>query len=73
MPTLQCKKIAASRAIQPNPLKSQDFRTARQRVFFCRATKYSLQAGVRYRRAVELKKKKLSFETAVTKSLDART
>jgi hypothetical protein len=42
-------------------------------LFLCRATKYSLQAGVRHRRAVEIKKKKLSFETAVTKSLEART
>jgi hypothetical protein len=32
-----------------------------------------LQAGVRHRSDVELKKKKLSFETAVTKSLDARS
>jgi hypothetical protein len=32
-----------------------------------------LRAGVRHRRDVGIKKKKLSFATAVTKSLDART
>jgi hypothetical protein len=41
--------------------------------FLCRATKYSLRTGVRHRRAVEIKKKKLSFEIAVTNPLDART
>jgi hypothetical protein len=64
----------ASRAKEPNPLKSHDFQTLRApKGFLCRATKYSLPAGVRHRRVVEIKKKKLSFETVVTKSLDART
>jgi len=56
------------------PLKIQTFRpSVNFRLFLCRATKYSLRAGVRHRWDVETKKKKLSFETAVTKSLDART
>jgi hypothetical protein len=58
----------------PNLLKSQDFRDLIAiKGFLWRATKYSLRAGVRLRRALELKEKKLSFETAVTKLLDART
>jgi hypothetical protein len=57
-----------------NPLNCQAFRTpANLSLFLYTATKYSLWGGVRHRRAVEIKKKKLSFETAVTKSLDART
>jgi hypothetical protein len=42
-------------------------------LFLYRVTKYYLGGGVRHRWVVEIKKKKLSFETAVTKSLDART
>jgi hypothetical protein len=57
-----------------NPLKNQGFQAgANFSLFLCRATKYSLGAGVRHRSDVEIKKKKLSFETSVTKSLDART
>jgi hypothetical protein len=61
-------------AMMSNALKTKDF-PARPNpgLFLCRATKYSLQAGVRHRSVVEIKKKKLSFETAVTKSLDTRT
>jgi hypothetical protein len=55
-------------------LKNQDFQAgANLSLFLCRVTKYSLGAGVRHRSDVEIKKKKLSFETAVTKSLDTRT
>jgi hypothetical protein len=76
---LQCKRGGGLPLLQPfctapNPLKSQAFPPrAIQGLFLCRATKYSLQAGVRHRWDVEIKKKKLSFETAVTKSLDARS
>jgi hypothetical protein len=58
---------SANGGARPNPLKSHDFQTLRApKAFLCRATKYSLPAGVRHRRVVEIKKKKLSFETAVT-------
>jgi hypothetical protein len=57
-----------------NPLKAKDFQAdTNQGLFLCHATKYYLRAGVRHRSVVEIKKKKLSFETAVTKSLDTRT
>jgi hypothetical protein len=77
MPTLQCKKRRrhlACQASSPIPLKTQDFSDlSGSEAFLCRATKYSLRTGVRHRRVVEIKKKQLSFEIAVTNPIDART
>jgi hypothetical protein len=66
--------VRSNHEMMSNRLKTKGFPTCpNPGLFLCRATKYSLRAGVRHRSVVEIKKKKLSFETAVTKSLDTRT